>query len=273
MNAGVARSYCKGSTSRPIPHASKVGILKAAAAITLTALAAALAAVAPARAIVGDSSPGGAHGDETVMVLMRGPEGAGFCTGVVLSTRTILTAAHCLRDPADMLIHYREPNGEPVFVEATAAEPHPDYHANAQVQRIRSIDVGLIRTKTDLPKRFGSARLEDGQPPLLGAEVAVVGYGVRREGQAKTGGDLREIRLKVSEPASQVLLWLTPTSGTGGACSGDSGGPIYSDAGRVVALVAWTEGKIGRKCGALTQGVLLAPLKNWIDSTVLRWLR
>ena len=102
--------------------------------------------------------------------------------------------------------------------------------------------------------------------------MIVVGYGITHEGEPKSGGALRAGRLRVREPRSRVLLWVAPEHGEGGACSGDSGGPIYADDDKtVVAAVAWTEGRGGRKCGALTQGVLLAPLRSWILSAILRW--
>lgn len=236
----------------------------------VTLLLAALSLIAPARAIVGDSTDGAARADETVMVLTRGPEGSGFCTAIVLSPRVILTAAHCLRPPGDMRVHFRDADGAPVVIEVEASLAHPDYRADAPAQRTRSIDVGLVKTKTDLPPRFHPADLAGVSTPAPGETVVVAGYGLRREGEPKTGGTLREAPLRVREPRSRVLLWLAPAAEFGGACSGDSGGPIYSAEGAVVALVAWTEGKGERKCGALTQGVLLAPLRGWVDSSQIR---
>ena len=102
--------------------------MKAPIAFTLAALT---LAAAPARAIVGESADGAAHADETVMVLSRDAQGSGFCTGIVLTPRVILTAAHCLRAPSDMLVHFRDADGAPVVVEVLAKLAHPDYRADA----------------------------------------------------------------------------------------------------------------------------------------------
>ncbi len=241
--------------------------LNARAAFALSTLA--LVSATPASAVVGPSADGAAFAQETVMVLTRGPEGSGYCTGVVLSPRAILTAAHCLRPASDMLVHFRDADGAPVVIAVTAALAHPDYRPDARVRRVRSIDVGLIETSEPLPPRFHAAEIAEGPPPAPGDGVEIVGYGLQREGEAKSGGRLRALRVPVREPRSQVLLWIGPG---GGACSGDSGGPIYGvDGASVFATVAWTEGEHGLECGSLTQGVLLAPLRAWIESAIQRW--
>ncbi len=243
------------------------GSSKRKSAISIRLRLAALGAlvVAPAAAMVGPTVDASPYADEVVMILTRGPEGSGFCTGVVLAPRVVLTAAHCLRKASDMLVHFRDASGAPVLIDVTATIRHPDFHADAAEKRVRSIDIGLVETKSALPERFRPAALAGGAPPGPGEKAIGAGFGVAEERQAKTGGTLRAARLAVREPHSSVLLWLEGADGEGGACQGDSGGPIFSEDGRLlVAIIAWTEGKSGQKCGKLTQGVLVAPLAGWI---------
>ena len=56
-----------------------------------------------------------------------------------------------------------------------------------------------------------------------------------------------------------------------GACSGDSGGPIFGADSSVVALTVWAEGAGKAGCGALTQGLLIAPQRGWIDGVMKSW--
>ncbi len=240
------------------------------------ALAAWLAASSPAGAVVGASEPGDRFADHVVMVLARGGEREGFCTGIVLGPHIVLTAAHCLGPTRDMAVHYRDAVGKPVLIAVAATATHPLYRANAIVTREVSIDLALVETETPIDSRFSPARLAEGEGPSVGAEAILAGFGVAHEGDAATGGTLRSARLKVRAPLSSILLWTEDADDAGaGACGGDSGGPLFlADGETVAALVAWTSGaERGKRCGLLTQGPLLAPQREWIDKTMARWGR
>jgi hypothetical protein len=170
-----------------------------------------------------------------------------------------------------MLVHFRDERGAPVVMDVAATAAHPAYRADAAAKRTRSLDIGLVETKLPLPARFRAAALAGDSPPPPGESVIVVGYGLSAERQPATGGELRAAKLLVREPKSTVLLWLEGNDGLGGACAGDSGGPIFTaDGETVVAITAWTEGVSGAKCGRLTQGVLVRPISGWISETVGR---
>ena len=238
---------------------------------TLALVAALATPFAPARGLVG-AAPDSRFADRVAMVLIRGGDKAGFCTGLVLSPRVLLTAAHCLRPLRDMAVHYRDAAGAPVVIPVDAAVSHPLYRADAIKVRALSIDLALIRAARPLPPRFVGAAIADGGPPPIGAPAIVSGYGAAREGDWASGGELRSVILAVREPASTVLIWAAdPTGRAAGACSGDSGAPIWSaDGSAAIAIVAWAQAAHGRGCGGLTQGPLLAPLKSWIEETERR---
>lgn len=238
---------------------------------TLALVAALATPFAPACALVG-GAPDGRFADRVAMVLIRGGDKAGFCTGLVLGPRVLLTAAHCLRPLRDMAVHYRDAAGAPVVIPVDAAVSHPLYRADAIKARVESIDLALIRTARPLAPRFVAAAIADGGPPPIGAPAIVSGFGAAREGDWASGGELRAVTLAVREPASTVLIWAAdPTGRAAGACNGDSGAPIWSADGSVaIAIVAWAQAAHGRGCGGLTQGPLLAPLKAWIEETERR---
>jgi len=238
-------------------------------AAALLAILAALAA--PARAIVG-AAPDARFADRVAMILLRGPGEAGFCSALVLDSRTLLTAAHCVKATSDMAVHYRDASGAPVIIPVEAAIAHPLYRADAIRARALSIDVALIRTARALDPRFTGAALASGAGPTVGEQVILSGYGAARNGDWKSGGELRSVALAVRAPASTVLIWAAdPDGAVAGACSGDSGAPIWSADGRTaIAIATWAQAPHGRGCGGLTQGPLLAPLKGWIEQTERR---
>ena len=236
----------------------------------------AVLSAAPARAVVGPSESGARFANHLVMVLSRGGDREGFCTGIVLGPRFVLTAAHCLRPTRDMAIVYRDAADRPALVAVAAAEAHPLYRANAIAERQVSIDLALIETETPLDPRLTPPRLAEGEGPAVGEEAILAGFGVAREGAPSSGGTLRSARLKVRAPLSRILLWAEDgAAGGAGACGGDSGAPLFLEDGETVAaIVAWTSGaEPGKRCGGVTQGPLIAPQRDWIDATLARWER
>jgi len=240
-------------------------------AAVASVLSAILAAAAPAQALIG-AEPDGRFADRVVMVLLRGGGEAGFCSGLVIDPRTVLTAAHCLKPPTDMAVFYRNADGAPVIVAVDRAIAHPGYRPDAIRSRVRSIDVALLRTARALDPRFSAAVIGATDQPTVGDRVVLSGYGVTRDGDWKSGGTLRSVTLSVREPASPVLVWAAQADGkAGGACSGDSGAPFWSeDGGTAVAIATWAQAPHGRGCGGLTQGPRLAPLRAWIEAAAAR---
>lgn len=232
------------------------------------------AIVAPASAVVGGREGGSLAGSTLMLLNSRG----GVCTGIVLSPRAILTAAHCLDGGVDLRIHWRDGDGQPVLLEPASVSRHPEFRADAVSSRRRSIDLALVRTREPLPSRFGAATLIDGSAPRAGSTVELAGYGVAREGDSRSTGTYRAATLSVVEPygPGRLLLWASDPAGGGkrpgaGACQGDSGGPLSIGDDAVIAVTSWSTGPAAKRCGLLTQGVLVGPQRGWIDGALQGW--
>jgi S1-C subfamily serine protease len=228
-----------------------------------------------AECLVGPASEDQSFAAHVVSVLKRGGGSAGFCTAVVVAPQVVLTAAHCVGAIKDLRIFYRDAAGAPVIVEVKAVAIHPGFRADAISKRLASIDLALVQTLTPLDARFSPAALDDSGAAAVGQSVRIFGYGLAREGEGTSGGVLRSALLRVRAPLSSVLLWADDPNGAGaGACSGDSGGPILSsDGAKVLAITAWSDGLGGsRRCGANTQGPLVAPNRAWIAGVLKKWL-
>jgi hypothetical protein len=232
------------------------------------ALAALVGLAGPAAAIVGGAEEAGPLAQASVMVLSSK---GGVCSAVVVAPDVVLTAAHCVAGAEEHRVHFRDESGEPVLIEPAAKALHPGYNKNAIEERRRSIDLALVRVPGPLPARFTRATLSAAMP-TKDAMLLVGGYGVAREGDAKSTGTFRTARLRVTQPfgPSTVLVWMEGAAS--GACQGDSGGPITLGVS-VGAITTWAKGTGRTGCGAITQGVLLGPQREWIDRTLALWAR
>ncbi len=226
-----------------------------------------------ARAVVGASDDGSDLGRHIVMVLKGDKGRAAFCSGVVLRQNVVLTAAHCVGDPAHTMVHFRDASGGPILRPVGRIALNPDYHAGAVHTRERSIDLALIELVDDLPPSFAPSDLATTGAAAPGRPFRIAGYGLTREGDPRSGGQLRAATLSLREPVSEILLWLEDSAHAGtGACTGDSGGPIFDAEGEtVVGIVDWTGGTPPNKCGTLTQGAKIGPQRGWIDRILSAW--
>lgn len=226
-----------------------------------------------AQALVGPAQLAPELEPYVVTVLNRSGGSAGFCTATVISPSVVLTAAHCVGAPDDTRIFFRNAKREPVLIEAASTAINPGYRPDAIRRRLVSIDLALILLAEPLPPSFRPIEFARTNSVEPGQKFLIAGFGVADEGLGKTGGVLRSGILVDTGPKSSVLLWAADPNQTGlGACTGDSGAPIFAfDRPLVVAVAVWAKGHGGNRCGALTQAVLIAPQRHWIEATLNAW--
>jgi hypothetical protein len=220
-----------------------------------------------AAAIVGRSADGAKWRNQVIMVLSRSGSRAGFCSGIVLARNVILTAAHCIANPNDARVYVP---GQPLLPLSRVAK-HPGFHADAARTRSRSIDLALIETADALPAGFAAPSFAEPVRTAIGTAFEIAGFGVAREDDAKTSGTLRVAQVGLRAPLSSILLWLDDAQHETGACTGDSGGPVFTEGGKLAAIIAFAEGAGARHCGTLTQAVLIAPHRDWIERVMAEW--
>jgi hypothetical protein len=253
-------------TRRPFARALPAG--------AFYALAALLGLAQPAHAVVGGALADGSVRQSLVMVLA---EGGVACSGVLVAPQAVLTAGHCLPRGKQIRIYAPTPDatpGSPRLITPAASAVHPAFVANAAGTRRRSVDLALIRLAEALPGGYAPATLAPGEAPGAGEAVLVAGDGLAEEGRGSSSGKARLATLSVIEPygRSTILLWAAPREGArAGACEGDSGGGMLSAEGAVIAVIAFAEGAGKARCGKLTQGVLVAPQRAFIDATLAKW--
>jgi V8-like Glu-specific endopeptidase len=206
------------------------------------------------------------------MVLSNADGRAGLCTGVVIAPKVVLSAAHCVKNPAQSMIHYRA-GDKPILLPVAQISIHPEFKVNAPKTRERSIDLALIQLREPLPEYFEAAILNTENTATLGTRYLIAGFGLTIEGRGDTSGKLRMGEVSARSPLSKLLLWLEDMNKRGfGACTGDSGGPVFiGPARQLFAITTWTEGAGKNHCGTLTQATLVAPQRSWIEQTLRIW--
>ena len=215
-----------------------------------------------ALAMVGPATPAPKLATQVLMVLARTPAGAGFCSGTVLSRTKILTAAHCVGAPESMRIYDRDAQNAPVLLEVSSVTIHPDFHAAAPKTREKSIDLAIVTVKNALPERFQPANLTQPQRLELGDTLTLAGFGVTQENEGASSGTLLQGDVLLRAPKSDVLFWLDNPNSLG-ACTGDSGGPVFYK-GALVGVIAWSVGIPPHHCGKLTQAIRLNGQMDWV---------
>lgn len=233
----------------------------------------ALLAPAAALGLVGPAREAPELEPYVVMVLDESADDPSYCSASVITRTIVLTAAHCVASPDDARVRFRDAQGELATRNVASIAINPGYRRDAIRRRLISIDLALIRLVEPLPSDFKQVALSTAARLDFSQTFRIAGFGVGDERSVGTGGVLRAGNLVATGPRSSILVWLTDPNRAGlGACTGDSGAPIFAaDRPVLLAVAVWAKGEGGHFCGALTQAVLIAPQRAWIENVARAW--
>lgn len=227
---------------------------------------------------------GGAPADENGVgrhvVTIIGSRG-NFCSGAVIAPDLVLSAAHCVRPGADYKIVLYDAQRAPQLRAVRRIASHPGFSAQGIAAHRASADVALLQLTEPLSASHPPAALGAPQEPIAaGQNFVVAGIGVTTPGDGKTGGTVRAATLiATGQPGRLQIRLVDPAAGNArpglGACTGDSGAPVFQrQAGGVliVGLVSWsTAAGNAAGCGGLTGTTPLTLYRHWIVKTARSW--
>lgn len=235
-----------------------------------------VAGITPLHAVVGNAPevPSASTEPEVMLVGSRG----NFCTGTVIVQNLILTAAHCVQPGSDYKLVEVGPGRTPVFKDIVSIARHPQFSLKTMLAHRATADVALLKLAAPLsvrpaPLMPSRARIAVGEPFI------VHGYGASVQGDGNSAGRLREAKLVATGQPGNLQLRLVDPATDGiraglGACTGNSGAPVYQDtpAGlAVIGVMSWSTGPSGESgCGGLTGVTPLELYRRWIEEQALK---
>jgi len=210
-------------------------------------------------------------------VMLVGSHG-NFCTGVAIARDLVLTAAHCVPAGAQFKQVELDANKQPIMKDVLTVARHPQFNLKTMLAHRATADVALVKLGRALNVTPVPLMVSRGRVPV-GERFAVYGYGMSVPTDANTSATLRAATLVATgQPGNLQLRLVDPATGGKtnglGACTGDSGGPVYQDAGgyfAVMGVVSWSTGANATSgCGGLTGVTPIELYRSWIVETATK---
>lgn len=236
---------------------------------TLSPFAACFFCFMPAFGMVGGAAPAGDSGRS--VVLLVGSHGQS-CTGVALARDLVLTAGHCVLPGSDYKLVDFDAAHSPTLKDIANITRHPGFDVNAVLRHRVTADVALLKTTAPM-KNPPAALAPTSGTVMVGDRFIVIGYGLAKPGDGKSGGVIRSATLVVTgQPGTLQIRLVDPaTKGQSsglGACTGDSGAPVFRQSGgllMVAGVVSWSTGPDNAAgCGGLTGVTPLSRYRDWV---------
>ena len=254
-------------------HPFKAAVILFAAALQAT----------PASAVVGGVKSRSADGVRASTLRIETSRGE-LCSGAVISTELILTAAHCLMTGGSVRVISLDKRFRNRTHAVAAVLPHPTFVPGTTPRTQPGADLALIRVASPLPADLEPLTLGGGL--WQGETVTMAGFGLASEKNKRTARVLREATLVKAGnyTTANTVKVAVDTENRGevpgaGACRGDSGGPVLRGppgSRDLVGIVSWSSGPLSSRvrliCGGFTAITPISEHRAWISEASARLL-
>jgi secreted trypsin-like serine protease len=232
----------------------------------------------PAQAIVG-GAPASSDGIARSVVTIVGSRGS-FCSGALIAPKLVLTVAHCVQPGAEYRIVEYGADEKPRLQKVRRVAVHPGFNMQTMLAHRATADVALLELEAvpanKTPSVLGVLQL----PIPPDGKFTIAGIGVTIRGDGASGGKVRTATLVATGKPGTLQIRLVDPVGQGaeaglGACTGDSGGPVFEDQQNgpvITGVISWSTGPNGSAgCGGLTGVTPLTLYRDWVLQTARQW--
>ena len=199
------------------------------------------------------------------------------CTATPITSRTLITAAHCLDRAARVTaVFYADLTCASGFrfsrdtVRAVDFKYHPDYNPNAM--NSANPDIGLVHLASDIKPGYPIYEINH-TPEALNSDLLLYGYGITGSNNSDST-ILRKVTLSRAEYSFELSSIVIENNGVRGICLGDSGGPGLVRAGgklQIASVNSFGYGPRNDVCGGRSSLILLHPFMPWVHETLNKW--
>jgi secreted trypsin-like serine protease len=170
--------------------------------------------------------------NDPAVVALLNDDGNAFCTGVLISSTVVATAAHCVeaKTPAQVFFGTNPSSAEGTVIAVAHAEAHPDFDPDTLDN-----DIALVTLARESRVRPMPVRMKPLDDAFVGEPIRLVGFGIPSADAASASLRKRSGTTTIEELGSNDFRFNASPSQT---CLGDSGGPAF-------ATIAGRESVIG----------------------------
>lgn len=206
------------------------------------------------------------------------------CSGIILSAKTILTAAHCATFEASQIEiifdrDLEEIKATSVRTRVARVDLHPQYRERRQEiydqklwDEVNQFDAAILHLNTAInspfkPIKWNFDQIRRDEPPSL----QLAGYGAeffdQLTSEQKGKSQLKSVEVQTKTSQQENIIYFDQTQGKG-SCLGDSGGPSYYEKKNriyfVGLLVSVRNKGQAETCFGESRTIRLSSLYSWL---------
>jgi secreted trypsin-like serine protease len=210
-------------------------------------------------------------GHSVVALVSENEKGESLCTGSLISSGVVLTAAHCVEhNPKSMKIIFaldvhKAKESSMRDVDKFVKNPNWTHHLDSGEG-----DLALVHFKGNVPAGYVPLKLAPEKLELkIGKKITIIGYGVT-DGESKTNsGKLRQTSSEIIDRKSETEMVTDGQQSS--VCFGDSGGPAVIKNGKDIFQWGVASSVTNRDCTEASIHTEVMPYRDWIASALKKF--